>query len=107
MKHLLLIVLFVSPISARQIVLDIPDEDIAIVENDVVDAEEWILGAWTGKLNKCKERFIKAEVDESVKEGTAIPAGEEAIIQKRFSRPGYESRKQRDEREKREKERRP
>jgi hypothetical protein len=81
---------------AKSIVLNIPDNDAKIVENDVVDAEQWIKDAWAGKLSNCKKRLIKSEIDRSVQSGEALPAGEDAIVQKAFSRPDYKNRKQRD-----------
>ena len=83
-------------IFAKSMTLDIPDREIKIVENDVVDAEQWIRAAWAGKVNKCRERLIKTEIDLSVKEQKAIPAGEDAIVDQHFSRPQYKNRKERD-----------
>jgi len=88
--------LLASPLHARQVVLDIPDNDIKIVENDVIDAEQWIKDAWAGKLAKCKSRIIKVEVDRSVQANETLPAGDAAIIQKAFSRTDFKPRKLRD-----------
>jgi hypothetical protein len=96
MRFIILILLFSASAEARQIILDIPDRDIAIAENDVIDAEEWIRGAWDGKLNKCKERMKNAEIKKSIDSQEGIPAGLEAIIDKHLARPGYQSRKTRD-----------
>ena len=96
MKKLLLALLFVSPVQAKTITLNIPDNDLKVVENDVIDAEQWIRDAWNGKFNKCKDRLIKQEVDRSLQEGTAIPSTSDAIIQKAFSRLDYKPRKDRD-----------
>ena len=74
-------------VQARQIVLDIPDEDIAIVESIVVDAEKWIQNAWAGKLEKCKQRVIDREVKLSIKENKEIPAGKDLIIDEYLKRP--------------------
>jgi hypothetical protein len=101
MKKLLTILAFTLwPISAeaRQIILDIPDQDLKIVENDVIDAEQWIKDAWSGKLNKSKSRMIDTEIKRSLSEGSAIPANVDEVIQKHLSRADYENRKQREER---------
>lgn len=99
--YILSILVFSSTfLHARQITLDIPDEEIAIVENDVLDAEQWIKEAWNGKVNRCKERLIKSEIKKSVENNESLPAGEEAIVNKAFTRPDYKNRKQRDEEEK-------
>ena len=94
MKKFIILILFCSPVQAKVITLDIPDTDIAIIEHDVVDAEQWIKDAVAGKLAKCKERLLKKEIETSVKNGETLPAGEVAIIQKAFDRPEYKSRKE-------------
>jgi len=97
MKKLIFALLLIAgTVQARQIILDIPDNDIKIVENDIVDAEQWIRSAWNGKLNKCKERLVNQEVARSVKDSEPLPAGDTAIVQKAFTRPDYKNRKDRD-----------
>ena len=96
MKKLLLVLFFVSPLQAKTIVLNIPDNDIKVVENDVIDGEQWIKDAWAGKFNKCKERLVKQEVDRSIQEGSQIPSTADAIVQKAFLRPDYKNRRDRD-----------
>lgn len=97
MKKLLVLILFCAVnVQARTVTLEIPDNDIKIVENDVVDAEQWIKEAWLGKLNACKKRMVKQEIDRSVQGRESIPAGETAIVTKAFNRPDYKSRKQRE-----------
>jgi len=99
MKHIYIFALFYAlsmNLYAKTITLNIPDEEIKIVENDVMDAEQWIKDAWAGKVSNSKERLIRSEVDESVKKGEAIPAGEAAIVTKAFTRPGYKNRKDRE-----------
>jgi hypothetical protein len=86
--------IFFSICEAKTITLDIPDNDIKIVENDVVNAEQWIKDAWAGKLASCKKRIVQTEVDRSIKSSESIPAGDDAIVTKVFSDPKYKSRKQ-------------
>ncbi len=100
MKKLLFLCLLITiQVEAKTITLTIPDSDIKVVEHDVLDAEQWIRDAWAGKLNKCKQRLINQEIEKSMNESSALPAGEAAVIQKALNRPGYENRKQRDARE--------
>lgn len=84
----------------RTITLDIPDGDIKIVEHDVISAEDWIRNAWAGKLNNCKKRIAQEEIKKSVDASEALPAGQDAIIQKFMSRPEYKNRVERDAQEK-------
>jgi hypothetical protein len=79
------------------ITLNIPDDEIKIVENDVISADQWIRDAWAGKLAKSKARIVEAEVSRSVSRGEAVPAGEAAIISQFLARPGYKNRKERDD----------
>ena len=92
----LLLILIASTAHGREIVLEIPDEDIKIVETDVMNAEQWIRDAWAGKLRKSKERIIRKEIEASVNAGESIPAGEAEIIEKAFDRKSYQSREERE-----------
>lgn len=97
MKKFLFLAIFIATNAhARRIVLDIPDQDIAVVENDVIDAEQWIKDAWAGKVSKCQDRIIKAEIDRSLQGGESLPTGRAGIIGKAMKRSDYKSRKQRD-----------
>ena len=92
-----LLVAISGSIEAKKITLEIPDIEISVVENDVVDAEQWIRDAWAGKVNRCEERMINEEIKQSVLHGESIPAGRSAIINKALNRPTYKNRKQREQ----------
>ena len=99
MKKLLFLSLFLTVnAEAKRIVLDIPDEEIAIVETYVPDAEEWIRQAWAGKVNNRKEALVKEEVQHRLEKGLAIPASKEEIVAEGKKRMG--TRKERDAKEK-------
>lgn len=83
-------------IEARQIIIDIPDREITIVENDVIDAEKWLRDAWAGKVNKSKSRLIDGEIKRSIQEMTSIPTTEDGIIDKALQRPDFKLRKDRE-----------
>lgn len=91
---LLLLLLLPLPVQARQIVLDIPDQDIKIVEQIVVDSDKWIRAAWAGKVSKCKERIRRIEMELAEKENGSVPANLDAICQKYLARPGIKSAKE-------------
>lgn len=93
---LILFSLFSLNAYAKTYQIIVPDNKVKVIENDVLDLEVWINGAIDGKYNNCKSRLIKSEIDLSVKNGEAIPAGEDAILNKHFNRPDYKNRKQRD-----------
>jgi len=46
----------------RVITFTVPDQEIAIIENDVPDAFPMDQDAWTGKLAKRKNRLIEMEI---------------------------------------------
>ncbi len=96
MRYSIFILLLSTNVYAKKITLNIPDTEIAVVENDVVDAEKWIQDAWEGKYNKCKERLIKGEIERSIQNNEIIPPGEGAVINKALNRPDYKNRKARD-----------
>jgi len=100
-KTLFLCFLISSPTIARDITINVPDEDIRIMENDVVDAEEWILTMIANKIVNCRERLIKKEVELSLSNQEQIPDNPESIVQKHLSRPDYKNRSERDEEERR------
>ena len=89
--------LTISICEAKQVTLTLDDNDVKIVENDVPDAVQWLTDAWNGKVNNCKKRMVKTEVDRSIQKSEAIPTGDAAIIQKVLSDPNYKSRKQKDD----------
>ncbi len=97
MKKVMFLAIFLTVNAyAKKIVLDIPDKDIAVVENDVPDAEQWIKAAWAGKVNKSRDRMIQAEVSRSLNAKEGLPSTGDAIIAKAMSRSDYKNRKQRD-----------
>lgn len=99
MKHILFLLLISPSLAwAKTITIEIPDQDIAIIESIVPDTEEWIQNAVDGKLNACRKRIIKREIGLSVKKKETLPAGEDAIIQKYLNRPDGDKRGFRDQR---------
>lgn len=93
-------ILFLSPclmvgvVHARQIVLDIPDDEIAIVETYTPDAEQWIKDDWAFNVKNSKAFIVKQEVQYSLDNEEAVPASQDAIVKQGMARMG--SRKQRD-----------
>lgn len=78
--------------------------DDLCADNDLLSKKEWIKNAWMGKINNCKKRLLrewqpKLMADSNV---DSIPANEEDLIMMIVSRPDYENRMQRDEREEKE-----
>ncbi len=113
MKKLLFLILISSIAEAKDVIVAVPDgsqafvviastTEVKVIENDVLDSNQWLQDAWKGKLNSCKKRLIRQELDKSIQEaaqgtiGPMVPLTETAIIDKAFSRPDYLSRKDRE-----------
>lgn len=95
MKGLIILACLIpATAEAKKIVLDIPDDEIAVVETYVPDAETWLREAWAGKVNNRREALIKDEVQDSVEKGRAVPAKKQDIIKNGMKRMG--TRKKRD-----------
>ena len=89
----LILMLMASTAHARQIILEVPDRQLNIVENDVVDAEQWIRDAWNGKFNKCKSRLAAKEREQLIKEAdgraVVIPESEDVLADQAIARPDF------------------
>jgi hypothetical protein len=97
-KFLFVSLVLTSQVEARQIVLDIPDEEIALVETYVVDAEQWIKDAWKGKVNNRADRLFRDEIEHCINTGASLPHSKEEAIQNGMKR--LKTRKERDALEK-------
>ena len=70
----------------------------SVLMHDLLDANEWVVGALDGKINNCKKRMLEQArqvlyADESV---TQIPATDDRIIEMYVARPDYKNRAARD-----------
>jgi hypothetical protein len=43
-----------------KITVEISDVDVLALKNDLLDIDEWVQDAVTGKINSCKKRMIQA-----------------------------------------------
>lgn len=77
------------------IYIDVPQEELDIVEDSSFEAQEWLENAWRGKVNRSKDRIIRKEIEQSLGEGSPIPNTKEEIIEKHLNRPGYKKRRDR------------
>lgn len=92
-KILFLFLLFISSsLYAKTIRIVIPDSDIKIVDHYVISSEAWIQEAWAMKVAACKERLVKEEIDRSLRERVAIPAGGDEILKQAISSRDFKSR---------------
>ena len=78
--------------------ITINDTDLLALNNDILDAQEWIQGAVDGKVNACKKRMIAEWQpilfnDPNV---TSIPATQDEFIQAVVARADYKNRAERE-----------
>ena len=93
MKKLLVSILFSFWVA---VCINVPKEEIDIMNDIVMDHQEWLQEAWDGKVNNSKSRIIKKEINRSVKDRRAIDlSNEDQVIRNRLRTPGYKSRKKR------------
>lgn len=73
--------------------LTLTDDEVAILENDLLDIHAWIAGAIAGKINSCKKRAAIAYREKLKAEGAEmVPANDDVAVKQLFSRPDYKNR---------------
>jgi hypothetical protein len=81
-----------------KIQIEISDLDDKVLQHDLLDVQQWVQSAVDGKINSVKKRLLK-EAQEKLfadQEIDMMPATEDKLLDLYFSRPYYESRKQRE-----------
>lgn len=79
--------------------IEISETEQLVLENDLVDIEQWVREALTGKINNCKKRMLIAAVPKLIADPKieSIPANEADIIILVTSDPEYKNRSQRED----------
>ena len=78
--------------------IDISDTDIKVLQNDLLNIEDWINGAIAGKIASCKTRMIESWTPRLLADPDVdiFPANEAALINMITERPDYLNRVDRD-----------
>jgi hypothetical protein len=81
------------------ITVTITDAEQVALDNDLLDVDDWIQQAVTGKINNCKKRMAQEatqvlKADASV---TNMPADDDGLISALAARPDYKNRAEREE----------
>jgi|TARA_R110002020_G_scaffold457215_1_gene674051 hypothetical protein len=78
--------------------LEISDSDIKVLQHDLLNIEDWINGAVTGKIAACKSRLLNEWTGRLIGDPSviAIPANENELIDMIVNRPDYQNRFERD-----------
>jgi len=84
---------------AQTITVSISDTDEKVMKNDLLDLDQWVQDAVTGKKSNCWKRFqrewtTKLMEDESFTD--AIPSNKTDFVNLVLSRPDYKDRVARD-----------
>ncbi len=80
------------------ITVNISNDDQKVLENDLLDIEDWVQKAVLGKINACRKRTIREalavlKADPAV---TTMPASDDGLVDAFMARSGYKNRTQRD-----------
>lgn len=78
--------------------IQISDREKQILENDLLDIEQWVQSAIIGKINNCKKRMIrewhpKLMADPAI---TMLPATEDGLVDVIIAHSDYKNRAQRE-----------
>jgi hypothetical protein len=78
--------------------IDISDTDIKVLQNDILNIEDWINGAIAGKIASCKTRLLESWTPKLLGDPTVntIPANEAELINVITQHPDYLSRSDRE-----------
>lgn len=83
---------------ALTITINISDSEEACLKNDLLDIDDWVQKAVTGKISQCRKRFVREWQPKLFADpaATTMPAKEEAFISAVLVRPDYRDRAARD-----------
>ena len=82
------------------LIIEVDDTQQAMLNNDLVDINEWVQSAMTGKINNCWKRMQREWTDKLMNDSSftyPIPSNQSDFVRLITSRSDYKTRKQRDE----------
>ena len=80
--------------------IEVDDTQQSILKNDLLDINEWVQSAMTGKINNCWKRMQRQWTDKLMNDSSftdPIPSNQADFVKLVTSRSDYKTRKQRDE----------
>ena len=84
---------------AQTITVSISDTDEKVMKNDLLDLDQWVQDAVTGKINNCWKRFQQEWTQRLMDDETftdSIPSNKEAFVNLVLARDDYKDRTTRD-----------
>ena len=85
---------------ALTITVSINDTDEKILKNDLLDLDQWVQDAVTGKQNNCWKRFQSEWTTKLMNDETftdSIPSNKEAFVNLVTARADYKTRQEKEE----------
>ena len=85
---------------ALTITVSISDTDEKIMKNDLLDVNQWVQDAVTGKQNNCWKRFQSEWTTKLMNDETftdSIPSNKEAFVNLVTARADYKTRQEKEE----------
>ena len=79
--------------------VEVDDNQQAILNNDLLDINEWVQSAITGKINNCWKRMQREWTDKLMNDSSftdPIPSNQADFVKLITARSDYKTRKQRD-----------
>lgn len=84
---------------AVTVTINIDDTDQTVLLNDILDIDEWVQGAVTGKINNCWKRMQRDWTQRLMNDETftdSIPSNKADFVAMVTARDDYQSRPERD-----------
>ena len=85
---------------AQTITVSISDTDKKVMKNDLLDLDQWVQGAVTGKINNCWKRFQQEWTTKLMNDETftdSIPSNKEAFVNLVTARADYKTRQEKED----------
>jgi len=85
---------------AQTITVSISDTDEKVMKNDLLDLNQWVQDAVTGKQNNCWKRFQKEWTTKLMNDETftdSIPTNKEAFVNLVTARADYKTRQEKED----------
>ena len=80
--------------------IEVDDTQQSILNNDLLDINQWVQDAMTGKINNCWKRMQREWTDKLMNDSSftdPIPSNQADFVRLITSRSDYKTRKQRDD----------
>ena len=80
--------------------IEVDDTQQSILNNDLLDINQWVQDAMTGKINNCWKRMQREWTDKLMNDSSftdPIPSNQADFVKLVTSRSDYKTRKQRDD----------